>query len=106
MKNLKPKTNMEAMKIQTANIPDSGAFLEAIDAIFLEVQRDGTPSIDIISGELHRKVGGYPGPNHRMPVLCGIMKRIMLPGDKIISEPPSGSGATLRIRYQLPRGQC
>jgi len=49
--------------------------------------------------------GSYPGPNHRMPVCCKVMKDAMAPdyGDKVLQEPPSGQGASLTIRYVLPR---
>lgn len=58
---------------------------------------------DITSGDIHRAVGGYPGQNHRMPICCSVMRRLMRPGDAVISAPPSGQGATLTIRYRLPR---
>jgi 5-methylcytosine-specific restriction protein A len=59
--------------------------------------------IDVVSGELHRQVGGYPANdgNHRMPVCCEVMKNIMQDGDEILYSPDSGQGATLRIRYHL-----
>jgi len=64
---------------------------------------NGLPYLDINSGHLHRLVGGYPGPNHRMPVCCGAMRGEMQPGDIIIDQPPKGNGASLTIRYRLPR---
>ena len=63
----------------------------------------GAPYIHINAGELHRKVGGYPGPNHRMPVCCNVMYREQRVGDKVLSSPPKGQGASLTIRYKLPR---
>ena len=66
-------------------------------------EKRGTPHIDINSGELHRKVGGYPGTNHRMPVCCGVMYAERKTGDEIISQPAKGKGASLTIRYRLPR---
>ena len=66
-------------------------------------QRAGHPHVDIKSGDLHRELGGYPGPRHRMPVCCYVMRAAMCAGDEIISGPPSGNGATLIIRYRLPR---
>jgi hypothetical protein len=47
-------------------------------------ERGGVRHIDINSGDLHRKLGGYPG-------------------DEVLAAPPKGKGATLTIRYVLPR---
>lgn len=60
---------------------------------------------EINAGELHRRVGGYPGRNHRMPVCCEVMRAALAPdvGDLIIEEPRGGQGASLTIRYVLPR---
>jgi hypothetical protein len=70
-----------------------------------EVHRNGKMTADISAGELHERVGGYPGKNHRMPVCCGVMQGAFTPdiGDVILEEPPSGQGASLRIRYVVPR---
>ncbi len=70
---------------------------------FMQAELRGDSYIDINSGELHRKVGGYPGPNHRMPVCCNVMYREQRVGDKVLSSPPKGQGASLTIRYKLPR---
>ena len=59
--------------------------------------------VDVISGDLHRLVGGYPSKNHRMPICCQVMIRAMNSHDIVIYEPPSGQGASLHIRYKLPR---
>ena len=63
----------------------------------------GAPHVEITSGKLHRQVGGYPGANHRMPVCCEVMYEEMGDGDRVVSAPPKGKGATLTIRYRLPR---
>lgn len=55
--------------------------------------------IDIVSGNVHRAVGGYPSTNHRMPTCCAVMRELMRGDDMVVSEPPSGKGATLCIRY-------
>jgi 5-methylcytosine-specific restriction protein A len=57
------------------------------------------------AGDLHRRVGDYPGNDHRMPVCCGVMRDAMDEdvGDAIVSSPPSGDGASLLVRYVLPR---
>ncbi|MDT7810229.1 MAG: hypothetical protein QOJ42_145 [Acidobacteriaceae bacterium] len=64
----------------------------------------GEPHILINSGELHRAVGGYPGPDHRMPTCCDVMRAEMQTGDSLVESPEKGNGANLTIRYMLPRG--
>ena len=59
--------------------------------------------VDVNSGELHRDVGGYPGKDHRMPTCCDTMIAAMKIGDEVLTQPPKGRGATLTIRYKLPR---
>ena len=66
-------------------------------------ERRGVPYLDINSGQLHRKVGGYPGPKHTMPSCCNVMYEEQRAGDKVLSSPPKGRGASLTIRYKLPR---
>ena len=83
--------------------PTSQDFQKELDGIFASAQQKNKPYVDLKSGDLHRRVGGYPKRNHRMPVCCGVMKRNMKPEDQILQQPPSGQGATLIIRYNLPR---
>ena len=83
--------------------PTAQDFQQELDNIFATATRQGRSYVDVKSGELHRRVGGYPGHNHRMPVCCQVMRRNMKPDDIILEEPPSGQGATLVIRYMLPR---
>jgi len=83
--------------------PTAQDFQKELNKIFQGAQQQGKPYVDVKSGELHRRVGGYPGHNHRMPVCCEVMRRNMKPQDQILQEPPSGQGATLVIRYKLPR---
>ena len=68
-----------------------------------QAERRGVSYVDINSGELHRKVGDYPGPNQRMSSCCDLMYEEQRAGDKILSSPPKGRGASLTIRYKLPR---
>jgi hypothetical protein len=67
--------------------------------------REGRETKEINAGDLHRRLGGYPGRNHRMPVCCAVMRAAFAPdaGDLIVEEPPSGRGASFTIRYVLPR---
>ncbi len=73
--------------------------------IFLQAQEHGLSQVEVTSDELHRRVGGYPGADHRMPLCCRVMREHVSEdaGDRIVEAPPSGQGATLKIRYVLPR---
>jgi len=79
------------------------AFHEALEKLFQDAARSDESSIEVNSGELHRIVGGYPAPNHNMPVCCSVMRAAMKDSDSVVAEPPSGRGASLKIRYMLPR---
>ena len=63
----------------------------------------GFAEVQLSAGGLHRRVGGYPGPDHRMPVCCSVMRKAMQPGDTIVGEPEKGAGASLCISYRLFR---
>lgn len=83
--------------------PTAEDFQNALDEFIEQAQADGKAFVDVQAGELHREVGGYPGPDHRMPVCCSVMRKTMTDGDVVLSEPPKGVGASLKIRYRLPR---
>ena len=76
-----------------------------LNLIFIQALENGLSEVEVTSGELHRRVGGYPGPDHRMPLCCQVMRESLSEkaGDRVVEAPPSGQGATLRIRYVLPR---
>jgi len=78
-------------------------FQEALAARLRHAERSDGSFVEIEAGELHRDVGGYPGPDHRMPVCCLVMTREMRTGDRVVSSPPKGKRASLTIRYRLPR---
>ncbi|TVQ54401.1 MAG: HNH endonuclease [Rhodobacteraceae bacterium] len=78
-------------------------FRAALDRRFQSASSQGEDRLILESRELHRKTGGYPGPNHRMPVCCEVMRSAMKSGDWIVQAPPKGDGATLKISYALPR---
>jgi 5-methylcytosine-specific restriction protein A len=65
--------------------------------------KHGSIDILIISGELYRSLGGYPGSMHGMPACCDAMRSEMKPGDILLVEQASGPGMT--VRYWLPRPQ-
>ena len=84
-------------------MPTVDEFRIALRSLFREAEARGVPYIEINSGQLHRKVGGYPGPKQRMPSCCQAMYNEQRTGDEIISRPPKGKGAALTIRYRAPR---
>ncbi len=81
--------------------PITKDFEDELNAIF--AGHEGKKYVDVSSGDLHTRVGGYPGRDHRMPLCCRVMRSNMKSIDQILDEPPSGQGATLLIRYRLPR---
>lgn len=78
---------------------EANAFRAALDRRIALAARAGRQSVEVTSGDLHREVGGYPGPDHRMPSCCNVMTSRMRAGDIIVSQPPKGKGATLTVRY-------
>lgn len=78
-------------------------FINEIQQLKYESRINGSVSIDILAGDLHRSMGDYPGPNHRMPSCCDAMYECMetSKGDMIVEKPDKGRGAKLKIRYYL-----
>ena len=83
--------------------PNTDQFIKALRTIFTQAEELGLVAIEIKSGNLHRKVGGYPGNDHRMPTCCKAMRSEMNDTDSVVSEPPSGQGASFVVRYEIPR---
>jgi hypothetical protein len=81
------------------DVPTADDFRKELFAQIARGERRGAVHVEINSGELHRAVG----PNHRMPVCCEVMERERKTGDEVISAPERGKGASLTIRYKLPR---
>lgn len=79
----------------------SEIFMEEISKLIKNAREAGLDYLDITSGDLHRKVGGYPGRNHSMPTCCNVMRSLMKPNDEVLQSPLKGKGATLTIRYYL-----
>jgi hypothetical protein len=84
-------------------MPNKDEFCEELHARFRRAVERGANEIEVISGELHRSLGGYPDANHQMPSCCDVMHEECRAGDVVISAPPSGRGASLKINYKLPR---
>ena len=76
-------------------------FQNQLMAILNGARQSGESYIDVESGKLHQQVGGYENSNHKMPVCCEVMKRMMRFGDSVLSETTSGQDATLTIRYTV-----
>lgn len=89
--------------LASSQVTTTSDFRAALNEIFALAEEEGHSFVDLKAGDLHRKVGGYPGHNHRMPVCCDVMRNAMAVGDTILYAPPKGKGATLEIRYRLPR---
>ncbi len=81
----------------------SAIFHSQLQSEFSRAEKQGKSHVDINSGDLHGAVGDYPGKNHRMPVCCEVMYNEMKTSDEVIAAPPKGKGASLTIRYKLPR---
>ena len=83
--------------------PDARDFEAEIRRRWVSAGNAGASSVDIAAGDLHKSLGGYPGPNHRMPNCCQVMRKLMQQDDMILCAPPKGAGASLKIRYMIPR---
>lgn len=84
-------------------MPTKAEFTSELRARLKRAGERGAEFIDINSGDLHRSLGGYPAANHQMPSCCDAMHKQHRAGDEVLTSPPSGHGASLTIRYKLPR---
>ncbi len=88
---------------RSVTMPLTDDFQMQLDSIFSFAAEKRLTAIIIKSGELYRLIGEYPGTDHRMPICCNVMRKNMMTGDEVLSEPPSGVSASLTIKYQFPR---
>jgi len=70
-----------------------------IELILSKIENMEVNYIDLVSGDIHRELGGYPGRSHSMPTCCKTMRKMMISDDEVLFSPPKGNGATLKIRY-------
>jgi 5-methylcytosine-specific restriction protein A len=84
-------------------LPSASDFRQELARRFSNATTAEDTYVDVVSADLHRSLGGYPGTNHRMPVCCSVMRKELRAGDTVLAAPPGDAGATLRIRYMLPR---
>jgi len=75
--------------------------INMLDQIQTDAKLHGIREVQVNSGIIHRKLGGYPSSNHRMPIVCKAMRNYMRKTDEIITSPPKGQGASLTILYHL-----
>jgi 5-methylcytosine-specific restriction protein A len=86
--------------------PNTDSFRRVLNEMLEQAAREGRAYVEISAGELHRVTGGYPritAAGHRMSTCCDVMYRAMSVSDEIISAPPKGKGASLKIRYYLSK---
>ena len=90
---------------RSEDMPTARDFRSELLAMFTEAEKCDLSSVTIEARRLHRQVGGYPGPNHRMPTCCDVLLAEKRANDTILSQPRKGKGASLTIQYTLPRAQ-
>ena len=79
-------------------------FRMALKSQLYRAHKRGLSHIDIKAGDLYRRFGGSPGdPSHQIQSCCQAMYAEKKAGDVVIARPPEDEGATLTIRYKLPR---
>ena len=64
-------------------MPSFDHFQRELRAQFDRAEKRRAKNIVVNSGELHRAVGGYPGPNERLQTCCEVMKEEVRSGDVI-----------------------
>ena len=95
-----PETGSSAAQTRRARAAE---FRAALSTLLSDAERTRQAYVDVRSGELHRVVGGYPGRLHALSTCCSVMRSVMRDGDREVEAPPKGVGASLVIRYRLPR---
>ena len=55
--------------------PTSEDFSKELAWQLFRAEKSGATHVEINSDELHRSVGGYPGPDHQLPTCCDVMQR-------------------------------
>jgi hypothetical protein len=84
-------------------MPSSDHFRMELRAQLERAAKRRAANVVVNAGELHRAIGGYPGPSHQMQYCSNVMKEEMKAGDVLLINPDERQAATLTIRYQLPR---
>jgi hypothetical protein len=55
------------------SVPTKSDFINTINQLKIQSRTLGYEYIEILSSDLHRNLGSYPGPNHRMASCCDAM---------------------------------
>lgn len=80
-------------------------FIEGLGQLKQSKRLEGSVSLDITAGDLHRYVGDYPPPpnrHHAMPAASDVLRDAALKsGGEILYSPPKGRGAKLRVLIRL-----
>jgi hypothetical protein len=65
--------------LKVFDMPTSEDFKTELYCMMSEALFEGKTTAEINAGDLHSRVGGYPGPNHRMPMCCVVMLAAFAP---------------------------
>lgn len=84
-------------------MPTREEFLVELSTLLAKANKLGFVEVTVRAGNLHRRVGGYPGANHRMPVCCDAMRQLTNDLDEELPNNLKKDGASFEIRYKLPR---
>lgn len=97
------KSSQKSVRIGNEPRLSKRDFQIMLHRVLAEAVNAGETYVDVRAGNLHTRVGGYPARGHSMPTCCSAMRDEIKTGDDVLSEPPKGKGASLFIRYRLPR---
>ena len=79
------------LKVSTAQIKNF------ISEIIAHAKETGAQYIDIVSGDIHKKMN----LNNKMPSVCSAMYQLKKDSDEILHTTESGKSSTIKIRYYL-----
>ena len=82
-------------------IPDRAVFQRCLDEMLEDARNRGKTSKVVKAGDLHRKAGSYPSPDHRMPTCCDVMEKNMKGSDKVLPNALKKYGASFQVYYNL-----
>ena len=87
-------------RIDTATTSD---FETVLVDMFAKANAEGEAFLDVTAKSLCKLVSGPDSSAKGMAVCCRLMRRMMIPGDNELSTSYGRNGATLLIRFRLPR---
>lgn len=84
--------------------PTAGEFRAALHWRFYRAECGGANRVEVTAGDLYRETGAHPDDTDGMRSCCLVMRSEMLTDvDSVVSETGDGRGASLTIRYKVPR---